>query len=148
MCLGTSFWCAELHISLAKDCLILCSRGQFRELEDLLSASPSDSSRVIWCSSLEASPKFYDSKDWQLKSTEHSYESTKYQIDLIATCLDQLATSAPPISGKPVRHFVSEPGVCSTPISRALVGPVLDYLKVFAFYIVSSSHLQIAANTY
>ncbi|KJA21652.1 hypothetical protein HYPSUDRAFT_140311 [Hypholoma sublateritium FD-334 SS-4] len=107
----------------------------FRELEDLLRASPFDSSRVIWCSSLEASPKFYDSKDWQLKSTEHSYESTKYQIDLIATCLDQLATSVQPTSGKPVRHFVSEPGVCSTSISRALVGPVLDYLKVFAFYV-------------
>ena len=111
-------------------------------MEDLLHASPFDGSRVIWCSSLEASPKFYDSKDWQLKITEHSYESTKYQIDLIATCLDQLATSGPPTSGKPVRHFVSEPGVCSTSISRALVGPLLDYLKVLSFYIVSHFHLQ------
>lgn len=89
---------------------------------------------MIWCSSLEASPKFYDSKDWQLKLTEHSYESSKYQIDLIATNLDHLALQA---NGKRVRHFISEPGVCSTPISRALIGPFFDYLKVLAFYVVS-----------
>lgn len=110
---------------------------QFRELEDLLSKSPFDNSRVIWCSSLEASPKLYDSKDWQLKANEHSYESAKYQIDLIATNLDQLAVQTTPVSGQRVRHFVSEPGVCSTSISRALVGPFLDIVKVFTFYLVS-----------
>ncbi|KAF8156142.1 3-keto sterol reductase [Pholiota molesta] len=107
----------------------------FRELEDLLRKSPLDNSRVIWCSSVESSPKFYDSKDWQLKITEHSYESSKYQIDLIATNLDQLAVQTTPVSGKGVRHFISEPGVCSTSISAALVGPFLDMVKVFTFYV-------------
>jgi 3-keto steroid reductase len=117
--------------------LILNLPIQFRELEDLLSKSPLDNSRVIWCSSVESSPKFYDSKDWQLKITEHSYESSKYQIDLIATNLDQLAVQTTPVSGKRVRHFISEPGVCSTSISAALIGPFLDMVKVFTFYVVS-----------
>jgi len=107
----------------------------YRELEDLLAKSPFECSRVVWCSSIEASPKFYDSNDWQLKKTEHSYESSKYQIDLIATTLDRLAVQSTPGSGKPIRHFISEPGVCSTSISSKLVGPLLDYLKVILFYI-------------
>ncbi|KAF8966502.1 3-keto sterol reductase [Flammula alnicola] len=107
----------------------------FRELETLLAKSPFESSRVLWCSSLEASPKFYDSRDWQLKITEHSYESTKYQIDLIATNLDQLAVQSVPTNGKRIRHFITEPGVCSTTISQALVGPFLDILKVLLFYL-------------
>ena len=39
-----------------------------------------DSARVIRSSSLDASPKFYDSENGQLTKTEHSYESSKYQI--------------------------------------------------------------------
>ncbi|KAJ7122915.1 3-keto sterol reductase [Mycena epipterygia] len=109
----------------------------FRALEPLLknSAYPADS-RIIWSSSLEASPKFYDTADWQLTKTEHSYESVKYQIDLLATILDRraLQTSSPP---KRIRHFISHPGVCSTKISTNLVthGGLLDTLKVFAFYL-------------
>ncbi|KAF8164871.1 3-keto sterol reductase [Crassisporium funariophilum] len=106
----------------------------FRELEALLAKTPFETARVIWCSSLEASPKFYDSNDWQLKTTEHSYESTKYQTDLIATNLDHLALRS--TNGKQIRHFVSEPGVCATTISQALTaGPLLEWLKVFAFYL-------------
>ena len=98
--------------------------------------TPFYSARVIWSSSLEASPKFYDSKDWQLIKTDHSYESSKYQIDIIATNLNRIALDSN--KGKPIRHFVSEPGVCSTSISRALVTGILDYFKTFSFYFVSS----------
>lgn len=99
--------------------------------------TPFDIARVIWCSSLEASPKFYDSEDWQLTKTGHSYESSKYQIDIIAINLDRMALNSNGNGGKPIRHFVSEPGVCSTSISRALVSGVLDYIKTLLFYFVS-----------
>jgi len=106
----------------------------FRELQDLLVKTPFDSARVIWCSSLEASPKYYDSEDWQLTKTEHSYECSKYQIDIIAVNLDRIALNSND-EGKPIRHFVSEPGVCSTSISRALVSGILDYIKTLLFYL-------------
>ncbi|KAJ7762754.1 hypothetical protein DFH07DRAFT_813350 [Mycena maculata] len=109
----------------------------FRALEPLLknSAYPIDS-RIIWSSSVEASPKFYDHADWQLTKTEHSYESVKYQIDLIATILDRQALQDSSAS-KRIRHFISHPGVCSTKISNNLVvhGGVLDNVKVFVFYL-------------
>ena len=101
-----------------------------------MAKTPFDSARVIWCSSLEAAPKFYDSEDWQLTKTEHSYESSKYQIDIIATNLDRIGLNSN--EGRPIRHFVSEPGVCSTSISRGLATGILDYFKVFSFYFVSS----------
>ncbi|PPQ82161.1 hypothetical protein CVT25_015139 [Psilocybe cyanescens] len=106
----------------------------FRELEDTLAKSPFESAKVIWCSSLEASSQFYNSNDWQLKTTDHSYEAAKYQIDLIANCLDLIALQ-PSKNGKVTRHFVGEPGVCSTSISKALASGLLDELKVLAFYI-------------
>ncbi|KAJ7265887.1 3-keto sterol reductase [Mycena haematopus] len=108
----------------------------FRALEPLLknSAYHADS-RVIWSSSLEASPKFYDNADWQLTKTDHSYESVKYQIDLIGTILDRHALRDS--SAKRIRHFVSHPGVASTKISTNLVafGGFLDTLKVLVFYV-------------
>ncbi|KAJ6567371.1 hypothetical protein DFH09DRAFT_1156773 [Mycena vulgaris] len=109
----------------------------FRALEPLLNSStyPADS-RVIWSSSLEASPKFYDKEDWQLTKTAHSYEGVKYQIDLVATILDRRALKDPaPL--KRIRHFISHPGVCHTKISTNLVahGGLLDTLKVIAFYV-------------
>ena len=59
--------------------------------------------------------------------TSHSYECLKYHIDFIATNQDRIALIS--IEVKPVHHFVCEPGVCSTLISRALV---------FLLYFVSS----------
>jgi 3-keto steroid reductase len=99
-------------------------------------------------SSLEASPTFYDSEDWQLISTEHSYESSKYQIDLIATHLDLMARRSldEDLTSRPVRHFISEPGVCSTNVSIALTGPVLEVFKVWAFYIVSPFGLHVCVS--
>jgi len=107
---------------------------QFRELQPLLEASPTEA-RVIWSSSLEALPCFYDSEDWQLKNTDHSYEGSKYQIDLIATALEQQSTiqeTAP--DSKRIRHFISQPGLCNTQVVP--VGMILDFIKVILFYLV------------
>ena len=71
-----------------------------------------------------------------MTKTGHSYESSKYQIDIIATNLDRIALNSN--EGKPIRHFVSEPGICSTSISRALVSGILDYMKILLLYFVSS----------
>lgn len=112
---------------------------QFRTLQPLLFASKSPlGARVIWMSSLEASPSLYDPDDWQLIKTEHSYESSKYQIDLIATNFDRRALEQ--ISGEAavkVRHVVVQPGIVSTNIDNALTGSFLNFFKLLAFYIVS-----------
>ncbi|KAK2462309.1 hypothetical protein APHAL10511_005615 [Amanita phalloides] len=103
----------------------------FRALEPLLFESPS-TSRVIWMSSLEASPTHYSPDDWQCMTTPHSYESTKYEIDLVGTFLDRLALQDSTYQ-RP-RHFIAQPGVCSTSISDALVGPALNVVKLLLFY--------------
>ena len=94
-------------------------------------------------SSIEASPTYYNPEDWQCKATSHSYENTKFEIDLIATFLDRL--SLQDSTHKRSRHFIAQPGVCSTSISKALIGPVLDLIKLFFFYVVrdmySFSHI-------
>jgi 3-keto steroid reductase len=94
--------------------------------------------RVIWMSSMEALPGFFEwEDDIQLIKTAHSYQGSKYQIDLLATELDrrnlELNGDAPPI-----RHLITEPGMVTTNIQTSLVGPVLDFLKEIIFYIVST----------
>ncbi|KAF8883439.1 hypothetical protein BD779DRAFT_1539940 [Infundibulicybe gibba] len=84
--------------------------------------------RVVWMSSLEASPEHFDQYDTQLLQTDHSYEAAKYQIDLISHGWVESDDTK-------IRHFVAHPGVCSTNISSALVGPVMDLLKVLMFYV-------------
>lgn len=117
---------------------------QFRTIQPLLLASNSLlGARVIWMSSLEASPKFYDAEDWQLKKTEHSYENSKYQIDLIATHLDCLSLQESQLSEskRTIRHFVAEPGICSTNISHALVNPFTEFCKLMIFYLVCADRM-------
>jgi 3-keto steroid reductase len=87
-------------------------------------------------SSLEAYPTFFDLDDWQLKKTQHSYETSKYQVDLVATTLDNRAMKEPASSRKRTRHFIAQPGVVSTNISKKLIGPALEVLKVMLFYMV------------
>ncbi|KAG5353630.1 hypothetical protein C0989_004311 [Termitomyces sp. Mn162] len=107
----------------------------YRSIQHLLLASPSHlGSRVVWSSSVEASPNFFDPEDWQNKKSGHSYECTKYQIDLISTRLDQLALQRS--ASRRIRHFVAHPGVCSTNVADALIGPVLNFCKVLVFYLV------------
>lgn len=87
-------------------------------------------------SSLEAFPNFYLKSDYQLLTSDHSYEGSKYQMDLLATQLCRGSKDAK------VRHFVVQPGVCSTNISAALVGAFLQYVKIILFYVVFLSLLS------
>ncbi|XP_006459766.1 hypothetical protein AGABI2DRAFT_202140 [Agaricus bisporus var. bisporus H97] len=108
----------------------------YKSFEPLFKASPSGG-RVIWASSLEASPSYYESDDWQLTKTKHSYENVKYQIDLVATHLDLRARRVleqDPTS-RPTRHFITEPGVCSTNVSKNLTNPISAIIKVWIFYL-------------
>lgn len=110
---------------------------QFRVLQSLLKASPMGG-RVVWTSSLAASPS-YESEDWQLIKTEQSYEGSKYQIELMATHLDfrarKMLDENPALH--PIRHFISEPGICSTNFATALVSPGLRLIEICLCYIVS-----------
>jgi NAD(P)-dependent dehydrogenase (short-subunit alcohol dehydrogenase family) len=137
-------WSLLSGTSLLPACQCTVSTGcffssQFRTLQPLLLASKSTlGARVIWMSSIEASPAFYDSDDWQLIKTKHSYESSKYQIDIIATNLDRRAIEEiPQGSAVKVRHVVVQPGIAATNISNALTGSILDLIKLLTFYIVN-----------
>ncbi|KAJ7638389.1 3-keto sterol reductase [Roridomyces roridus] len=96
----------------------------FRVLEPLLqNPAYSAESRVVWSSSIEASPKFYDEDDWQLVKTDHSYEAVKYQIDLIGTILDRKALEIHPAS----KYAIST--------NLVAYGGFLDTMKVLVFYV-------------
>lgn len=114
---------------------------QFRSLQHLLS-SPSfpHPARVIWISSLEASPTLYNGiEDWQNTTTEYSYQSTKYQMDILATQIENLSIAKakqPSSEAQAIRHFVTDPGICSTNVNRDITGPFMDTMKLVFFYIV------------
>jgi len=110
----------------------------FRGLQPLLSASKfSLGARVLWMSSLEASPLFYEREDWQLIKSEYSYAATKYQIDLIATHLDARAVEETPGStAVKVRHLIVQPGVVVTSMSSHLVNSMTDPIRLLCFYLV------------
>lgn len=107
---------------------------QYRTLQTVLSATPESlkPARVIWTSSLEGHRSSLDLDDYQLLKTEHSYEATKYQTELIATHLSRHTAS----EGR-IRHFVSHPGVVHTNVFSAALTWFTDALKILAFYIVS-----------
>lgn len=102
---------------------------QYRELESHVGyAYPG---RVIWTSSLEARDEFFsDLSDYQLRKTDHAYEGSKYQSDLLAWRLDSSNSTG-------ARHLICHPGICHSGISSKLLFPLVEYLKVVAFYIVS-----------
>lgn len=108
---------------------------QYRSLESLLlSPKYPSSSRVIWTSSLKALPN-YTLDDFQLKETRDSYGAVKHQTELVATHLDRIELRKAP-GEKRVRHLITHPGVCSTKIASAMVWPLLEYVKVWVFYLV------------
>lgn len=92
--------------------------------------------RVLWMSSNEAQAKLADPQDWQLLSTHQSYQASKYQMDLIGTQLD----SSSKVST--VRHFVVQPGIAHTNIGKALIGALMEVMKVFMFYLVRNVFLS------
>ena len=95
--------------------------------------------RLIWMSSLEGQPCWYDHDDWQLVKTDHSYEGTKYQIDLIASRLNQRSFASGGESSV-VRHFLVHPGIVHSNMTKGMVYVFFDTLKVILFYIVSTYH--------
>ncbi|ETW84523.1 hypothetical protein HETIRDRAFT_312795 [Heterobasidion irregulare TC 32-1] len=122
---------------------ILC-----RALEPALSAysdAQHGPARVLWMSSLEANPVHYDTEDWQLTKSLHSYEGSKYQMDLIGAELNRRALRQTPPS---VRHFVVHPGVVYTAIDAVLLGAFFHRMKHLIFYLarfVGSPHHTITS---
>jgi 3-keto steroid reductase len=90
-------------------------------------------------SSHEASLICFNLEDWQAKTTGFSYQSSKYQIDLLATHLDRLSlkqVQQPSSEARVIRHFVTYPGVCITNVDKERSGLVTNALKVIFFYVV------------
>ncbi|KAG1902897.1 NAD(P)-binding protein [Suillus fuscotomentosus] len=106
----------------------------FRSLESHLAKyQMSNGARVIWMSSHESNPIYYDPTDWQLVKTAHSYESSKFQMDLIAHRLDQ--ASLQDSDTLPTRHLIVLPGVAGTNIASALLDTLSSMCMFFAFYL-------------
>ncbi|KAG2119161.1 NAD(P)-binding protein [Suillus discolor] len=106
----------------------------FRSLKSHLAKyQTSTGARVIWMSSHESNPIYYDPTDWQLVKTAHSYESSKFQMDLIAHRLDQV--SLQDSDTLPTRHMIVLPGVAGTNIASALLDTFSSLCMFFAFYL-------------
>jgi 3-keto steroid reductase len=106
----------------------------FRTLKShLAKCQTSTGPRVIWMSSHESSPIYYDPTDWQLTKSAHSYESSKFQMDLIAHHLDQ--ASLQDSDKLPTRHLIVLPGVAGTNIANALLGTFSSMCMYLAFYL-------------
>ena len=122
-----------------------CIFHQYRELQPLLEAFHSRSdvrdhhypSRVLWTTSLEAT-HFYRPHDWQPVETDHSYEASKYQIELLATQLEERALRSEEQTDRPakVRHVLIHPGVASSGIAVHLVSPIIASLMGLGLLIV------------
>lgn len=114
----------------------ISSSRQARRLLPALENSPWPA-RVLWTTSIDVEEDLasFDFDDWQLVSTKRPYETSKYQISLVAKTLDIASAS----SGKPVRHFVTHPGVTGTNIMSEYLGPIREFLMVMSFYIVCRS---------
>ncbi|KAG2159067.1 NAD(P)-binding protein [Suillus bovinus] len=92
----------------------------FRALKSHLAKyQMSTGARVIWI------PVYYDPTDWQLIKSAHSYESSKFQMDLIAHQLDQ--ASLEDSDKLPTRHLIVLP--C------ALLGTFSTMCMFFSFYL-------------
>ena len=92
--------------------------------------------RMIWMSSVEGQPCWHDHDDWQLTKTDHAYEATKYQIDIISARLAQKSTESGGESDV-VRHYNVHPGIVHTNMTNGMVWFFLDMCKLLLFYIVS-----------
>ncbi|KAI0324811.1 hypothetical protein GY45DRAFT_1313202 [Cubamyces sp. BRFM 1775] len=105
--------------------------------------------RVLWTSSLDAEPLFDPKEDWQLTKTMHSYNASKYQIELICSELERRtveaeeegrASSWPELVAPhgEFHHYIVSPGITSTNMSTLLNIPIPGwrYLMLAAFWIV------------
>ncbi|KLO19773.1 hypothetical protein SCHPADRAFT_817415 [Schizopora paradoxa] len=109
----------------------------YRELQNLLKryySLSNNPARVLWTSSIEAVPSCYDSKDWQLLKNDHSYEATKYQMDLLVGTFEARQEDA---SDPLIRHLLEHPGVVKTNILTSSVNNfILEALAQMLFYLV------------
>ncbi|KAI1795266.1 hypothetical protein LXA43DRAFT_992151 [Ganoderma leucocontextum] len=124
----------------------------YRSLQDLLLAYTNftnRSARVLWMSSLDSEPTFDPKDDWQLTKTHHSYQASKYQIDLIASELEKRTIEAQETGRASsleetvaphgeIHHIIVSPGITSTNMSALLNIwiPGWRYLMIAAFWIV------------
>ncbi|KAM5530912.1 hypothetical protein V8D89_015444, partial [Ganoderma adspersum] len=124
----------------------------YRSLQDLLLAYTNftkRSARVLWMSSLDSEPVFDPKDDWQLTKTHHSYQASKYQIDLIASELEKRTVEAQETGRAStleetvaphgeIHHIIISPGITSTNMSALLNIwiPGWRYLMIAAFWIV------------
>lgn len=95
--------------------------------------------RMIWMSSLEGQPRWYNHDDWQLVKTDHSYEASKYQIDLISSRLAQQSKESEGESSV-IQHFLVHPGIVHSNMTNGMINLFFDMCKVMFFYIVSTIH--------
>ncbi len=111
------------------------------------------SARVLWMSSLDAEPEFDPSDDWQLTKTMHSYQASKFQIELIAAELERRTLEAQETGRASnmselvaphgeIHHLVVSPGVTATNMSSLLNIPIPGWrwLMLTAFFLVRSSY--------
>jgi len=94
--------------------------------------------------SLEAT-HFYRPEDWQLLETDHSYEASKYQIELLASQLEKQSFQSEEQTNQraKVRHVLIHPGIASTGIAEHLAPPILASFMSFtllAARILGSPH--------
>ena len=125
---------------------------QYRLLQPLLVAygkGGNAPARVLWMSSLDAQPLFNLEDDWQLTKTYHSYQASKFQIELIACELEKRTLEAQE-SGRAssleetvaphgeIHHLIVSPGITSTNMSSLLNIwiPGWRYLMIAAFWTV------------
>jgi 3-keto steroid reductase len=133
MCLGIMSWCVPSFSGVTQRQY----RRKVRTLEPMLAASASEATgpgRVIWQSSLEALPEFYDPGDWQVVKSKVSYHASKYHMDLVGAELSRRALQDNP---QRVLHVLVEPGVVHTSIDLLLISAFLHHIKHWAFYFVS-----------
>ncbi|TDL29187.1 hypothetical protein BD410DRAFT_8081 [Rickenella mellea] len=113
-------------------CNIFGNYVLYRILQPQLNAyftSTSQKARVIWMSSLEAISKFYDPADRQLIKSAHSYECSKFQLDLLVGHLEQMK---PDVA---VKHLLMHPGVVVTNISFLPIGWWMVLPMYLAFWL-------------
>ncbi|KAN0097810.1 hypothetical protein V8E55_002256 [Tylopilus felleus] len=117
-------------------CNVFGHYALFRALEPMLAKySAAPGARVVWISSHEASSEFYDPKDWQLIKSEHSYQCSKYQMNMLSLYLDREAVRGQLDDTPAIRHFISYPGVAGTNIATAMLGTFTSLCMFATFYI-------------
>ncbi|EIW82457.1 NAD(P)-binding protein [Coniophora puteana RWD-64-598 SS2] len=126
------------HLGLVWQCNVFGHYVLFRLLEKTLAkCSNPTGPRVLWMSSHESDSTFYDPQDWQLIKSAHSYQCSKYQIDMMSLHLDRQAVEMHSADSQSpvIRHFTVLPGVAGTNIASSLLGPLSSIGMFLAFYI-------------